>query len=169
MPSLRWTESAIKRYRSVRCYKVIGMPTDSWQASNQRYRDGALVNHELNKWSGAIERAVQNIELQSIKITGNKHFWKIVECRIAGVPYPVSESAIRMFAEYFETVFIPRFQNEKSPSRIQRFNVVLAKIKDFETYAGKHFASTTSIYHFIVTCKATWTASATRPIISEPS
>lgn len=148
-PKLESTSiDAIITMDGTRYKKGIGVSvvTKYWDANrqlasvNQRYRDGALVNHELNKWSGAIERAVQNIELQSIKITGNKHFWKIVECEIAGVPYPVSESAIRMFAEYFETVFIPRFQNEKSPSRIQRFNVVLAKIKDFETYAGKHFA-----------------------------
>lgn len=121
-PKLESTSiDAIITMDGIRYKKGIGVSvvTKYWDANrqlasvNQRYRDGALVNHELNKWSGAIERAVQNIELQSIKITGNKHFWKIVECEIAGVPYPVSESAIRMFAEYFETVFMLRFMQSK--------------------------------------------------------
>lgn len=147
-PKLESTSiDAIVTFGGIRYKKGIGVSIVSkyWDNSrqlataNQRYREGALINHILSKWSGAISRALHNIQLKDISIADRKHFWKIVDCEMNGAPYPVGRSEIKYFSEYFESVFIPKFISSKSPDRIQRLNVVLAKIKHFEASVGKSF------------------------------
>lgn len=137
---------AIVTYNGIRYKKGIGVSVETkyWSADrqlasiNQRYRDGVIVNHHLKMWGGAIDRAVRKMELEDLSLD-KKDFWRLVDCEINGTTYTKSNSGTAFLVDYIENIFIPNSISLKSDTRVRRFNVVLAKLKDFENHSFRHY------------------------------
>lgn len=107
--------------------------------ANQKYRDGAIINHELDSWTGAIDRATRRMSLDDLELN-KEEFWELVDCEKTGVAYLKKNSEVKFLTDYIEKIFISRFITTKSYSRIQRFQVILAKLKNFEQHKGKRYS-----------------------------
>lgn len=109
----------------------ISIETKHWNAERQRatttksHRAGAQINFALNEWRRAIEVTITRIGRDDKTA---QEFWAFVEAERSGTPQRSELS----FTEYFETVFIRRFRFTKTESRVRRFKVILAKLRDFE-------------------------------------
>ncbi len=106
---------------------------------SQRYREGAAVNFEVEQWRKALDRLVENIRTGKAAPADNAGFWKLAECEKEGRAYETAGATTEYLSEYLEEVFIPRFRTSKSHTRIVRFGVVLAKLKEFEASEGQRF------------------------------
>lgn len=142
----RCSIDAIVSMNGQRYKKGIGMSIETkyWDGErqlssvNQRYREGALINHALGQWSGAIDRAVRRMALENLDLN-KKEFWELVDCEKSGKPYLKKRSDVKFLTDYFGAVFIPKFISTKSYSRTQRFKVVLSKLQDFETHKCRQY------------------------------
>lgn len=123
----------------------VSIETKYWSVQQQRcsvsqkYREGAAVNFEVEKWRNAIYRVFEQAPKLGIVINDSNYLWTLVECELNNRPYPHSLNRTLNFSDYFENTFIKKFQNSKTVSRITQFNVALAKIKAFEAHVKKEY------------------------------
>ncbi len=137
----------IVRHKGQRFKKGIGVsvetkhwnPASQRSSANKRYPHGEIVNIEIEKWRGAIERAIFKATKESIDLSDQKMFWFLVSQELGETDYSLIAGKQHTFVEYFERVFLPRFLETKSFTRIRRFNVIIHKLKEFEQATGKHY------------------------------
>lgn len=123
----------------------VSVETKYWNVQQQRcsvsqkYREGASVNFDVERWRNAIHRVFEQIPKSGITVNTSSYLWELVECEINNKPYPIIVNKTLLFTDYFENTFIEKFQGTKSENRITRFSVALAKVKAFESYSKKQF------------------------------
>lgn len=123
----------------------VSVETKYWSVQHQRcsvsqkYREGASVNFEVEKWRNAIYRVFDQAPKLGIVIHDPTYLWLLVECEMNNQPYLQSPNKTLNFSEYFENKFIKKFQGDKSVKRIAQFNVALSKVKAFEAHVKREF------------------------------